>query len=633
MKKLSFKKSLIALSIVASAASLITTIACQPTHPAEPTVIDAQSIINSLPTKIRVNSTNNEFDELKEKLKNLGTDVQASFLNLLDSSDKNKFETTLTNDYKISKIVLVTADTANTSLSIYLTVSKDKDLKTKTIEITDLKQTLVTKSEPDPATSAQSIIDSLPNEIQTNNENLEIDNVKEKLKNIDGDLQESFLNLLSEQDKKKFKSSIKDGYKISKITLLETGNSNTSLFINLSVAKSEDEKAKTIKIINLKQSSTSNLEPTPDPRTGTIDTENQSLKIATWNLLNYSGNEKQEVRSEIFANIIYKNKFDIISAQEINPVDGKVIADDTLVKILNELDPDKDWKAVESEKSISKDSTQSGQVEYYVILYKSKKVEVTDFIKIYDDQGWKGTHLPNDDKTYYYARPPFAAQFKTLGEIENTFTLVSSHLDSPGVNSKRHEVSAKLKSSKSKKTVQGNQEVEEALQLANVLKSLDLEDSINNEIIFMGDTNIATGNEAVSFKTLIDDGYANLLEDSEEDATSLSNENGKYANPYDKIFYKGNLKVSSAQKLDIWNLVGDDKLFTLSKWNEYKSRQDKIRGKKYSAEEHYVKSMISDHAPVSFILHLNKDDESLTKEGTLPLLTKEQVKEMAKKTV
>ncbi|PAF55412.1 endonuclease/exonuclease/phosphatase family protein [Mycoplasmopsis agassizii] len=366
--------------------------------------------------------------------------------------------------------------------------------------------------------------------------------------------------------------------------------------------------------------------PVPDPGTGTINTDSQSLKIATWNLLNYSGDVKQEVRSEIFANIIYKNKFDIVSVQEINAVDDEVIADDTLLKLLNELDPEKDWKAVESEKSLSKNPAQAGQFEYYVILYKSKKVEVTDLVKIYDDQGWKGTHLENDEKTYYYARPPFVAQFKTLGDIENTFTLVSSHLDSPGTDSDRGEVSAKLKPS------QGNQEVEESLQLANVLKALDLEDGINNEIFFMGDTNIKIGNEAVSFRTLIDDGFANLLDDSKEDATSLATQKNQYANPYDKIFYKGNLKVSSAQKLDIWNLVGDDKLFTLSKWNEYKSRQDKIRGKKYAGEEGYVRSMISDHAPVSFILHLNKDDESLTKEGTLPILTKEQVKEMAKKT-
>ncbi|SMC18315.1 hypothetical protein [Mycoplasmopsis agassizii] len=43
--------------------------------------------------------------------------------------------------------------------------------------------------------------------------------------------------------------------------------------------------------------------------------------------------------------------------------------------------------------------------------------------------------------------------------------------------------------------------------------------------------------------------------------------------------------------------------------------------------------MISDHAPVSFKLHMDAKDETTSKAGTLELLTKEQVKAMAKTTV
>ncbi|PAK21653.1 hypothetical protein CJJ23_00770 [Mycoplasmopsis agassizii] len=613
--------------------AITTAIACSPVTNTPPhDSVTAQSIINSLPNEIKTNSSNLKLGQLKETLKKISTDVQNSFLNLLDQSNKTKFETALKDDYKISKITLVISDSSKTSLQVIVTISKNEDSKTKTIKITDL----VEEEQQSNTVSAQSIINSLPSEIKTNQDNKDLDKLKTKLKRLGTDVQTTFLNLLDQSDKTKFETSLKESYKISKITLVESDDSKNSLSVNLSVSKGEDLKTKTIKITDLKQTPENNID---NPGTGTIQTEVSSLKIATWNLLNYGAKPNQVQKTELIAKIIIHNKYDIVSTQEINPADWKdekdtITADKVMVEALNKLDSDKDWKAILSPKSVGKYGWQEGQKEWFIVFYKSKKVEATGWSKIYDDQGWSGTNLKDSETTYYYARPPFAAQFKTLGKVENTFTLVSAHFDAPGFEAKkRNEKSSGLPEK------QGNQEVEEALQLVNVLKTFDQEDGINNEIIFMGDTNIKKGNEAVAFKTIIDDGYANLLEDSVEDASTLKQKIGEFVNPYDKIFYKGNLKVSDASRYNVWETVGT--VFTEDEWENYKTtfiekyRGGKKKGEPYKSgqEYYYWMNMISDHAPVSFKLHMDAKDETTSKAGTLELLTKEQVKAMAKTTV
>ncbi|WP_371246061.1 endonuclease/exonuclease/phosphatase family protein [Mycoplasmopsis agassizii] len=626
MKKSKLFKLLVG---VAPLFAITTAIACSPIKDTPKESVTAQSIIDSLPNEIKPNSSNLKFDQLKETLKKISTNVQNSFLNLLDQSNKTKLETALKDDYKISKITLVVGDSSKTSLQVIVTVSKGEDSKTKTIKITDLVE-----EQKSDTVSAQSIIDSLPSEIKTNQDNKNLDKLKTKLKDLGTDVQATFLNLLDPSDKTKFETSLKDDYKISKITLVEPDDSKNSLSINLSVSKGEDLKTKSIKITDLKQTHENAI---GEPGTGTIQTEVSSLKIATWNLLNYGAKANQVQKTELIAKIITHNKYDIVSTQEINPVDKKseeIKADKVMLEALNKLDTDKDWKAFVSPKSVGKLSQQKGQAEWFIVFYKSSKVEATGWSKIYDDKGWPGTNLKDSDTTYYYARPPFAAQFKTLGKVENTFTLVSAHLDAPGNGS-----DTRVEKPSGLPDKQGNQEVEEALQLVNVLKTFDEEDGINNEIIFMGDTNIKKGNEAVAFKPVIDNGYANLLNDNTEDSSTLQHKIGEFANPYDKIFYKGNLKVSNASRYNLWESVGS--VFSNEEWEEYKKtfvkkyKGGKNKGKPYRTGEEYYYwiNMISDHAPVSFKLHMDAKDETTSKAGTLELLTREQVKAMAKTTV
>ncbi|PAF54967.1 hypothetical protein [Mycoplasmopsis agassizii] len=129
--------TILSLSIATFAGSAAIACSQQPT----PTNINAQTIIDSLPSEVKTNIDNQELDKLKEKLQNLGTDLQATFLNLLDETNKQTFANALKDGYKISKITLATADKSSASLQIYLSVSNAEDVKNKTIKIVDLKQT------------------------------------------------------------------------------------------------------------------------------------------------------------------------------------------------------------------------------------------------------------------------------------------------------------------------------------------------------------------------------------------------------------------------------------------------------------------------------------------------------------
>ncbi|PAF55180.1 proline-rich domain-containing protein [Mycoplasmopsis agassizii] len=133
------RKLITIMSLPIATFATFAAIACsqQPT----PTNINAQTIIDSLPSEVKTNIDNQELDKLKEKLQNLGTDLQATFLNLLDETNKQTFTNALKDGYKISKITLATADKSNSVLQIYLSVKKDEDVKNKTIKIVDLKQT------------------------------------------------------------------------------------------------------------------------------------------------------------------------------------------------------------------------------------------------------------------------------------------------------------------------------------------------------------------------------------------------------------------------------------------------------------------------------------------------------------
>ncbi|WP_371246308.1 proline-rich domain-containing protein [Mycoplasmopsis agassizii] len=143
------RKLLTIMSLPVTSFAVVAAIACTQQNEPAP-VLNAQTIIDGLPKEIRANSSNQELSKLKEKLQNLTKDAQTSFLNLLDESNKNTFEKALKDGYKISKVTLVAADVSKSSLSVYLSVSKEQDVKTATIKIIDLKQTPLVQNKPNP---------------------------------------------------------------------------------------------------------------------------------------------------------------------------------------------------------------------------------------------------------------------------------------------------------------------------------------------------------------------------------------------------------------------------------------------------------------------------------------------------
>ncbi|OYD26649.1 Endonuclease/Exonuclease/phosphatase family protein [Mycoplasma testudineum] len=352
---------------------------------------------------------------------------------------------------------------------------------------------------------------------------------------------------------------------------------------------------------------------TTDPKPGNGENnetiEATKIKIASWNLLNYSGDEKQANKTEILTKVMVSEGFDIVAANEISndkkDAQGNVIALNALLTSLRKLDPESKWNGFISPQLSGKGK--ESQKEWIIFLFKSSKVEPlkfqgdSDFGKAYINEPWKGRFEKEID--YIYARPPFGMKFQTIGNIVNDFTIIAGHLDSPGKYTGTNKSRVELATTKL--SGQGNQEVEEALQLSEVAKWFDGIDGVNDEIIILGDTNIRQGNEAKAFETLINEGYVNLFDDSKEDATTLSSKVGEYANPYDKIFYKGSLQARAARKWDLFS-IADSKLVD---WDAFKDAKDKERGKKYSNEKDYFGNIISDHTSVSFDIILNSTDE------------------------
>ncbi|PAK21380.1 hypothetical protein CJJ23_02460 [Mycoplasmopsis agassizii] len=147
MKK---SKLLWMLSVPVLLIGTATAIACaQPNNP-EPGV-NAKTIVDKLPKEVRSNDSNKDLDKLKETLQNLNADIETSFLNLLDESNKRSFEDELKDGYKISKVTLASADTTNRTLVVYLNINKGEDSQTATIKVVDLEQKPAQENGSDPS--------------------------------------------------------------------------------------------------------------------------------------------------------------------------------------------------------------------------------------------------------------------------------------------------------------------------------------------------------------------------------------------------------------------------------------------------------------------------------------------------
>lgn len=175
------------------------------------------------------------------------------------------------------------------------------------------------------------------------------------------------------------------------------------------------------------------------------------------------------------------------------------------------------------------------------------------------EQYFKNT---NDNTKISYSRPPYAYKFQTLDNKFN-FTIVASHLDSPGANEHKSSKHDHIYGNKNLQIniKQGSKELNEAYQLGNVMDYIDRLDGNNDDLIFVGDTNIKTKNELGAFASLYKRDYSsNFKDDNENNKTTLAKTYLKYAQHYDKIFTSPSIKVLNTYKYDLWSVSLTDTL-------------------------------------------------------------------------
>ncbi|AHH45154.1 endonuclease/exonuclease/phosphatase family protein [Mesomycoplasma bovoculi] len=334
-------------------------------------------------------------------------------------------------------------------------------------------------------------------------------------------------------------------------------------------------------------SKTNNNNPTSDASKlpNSSNEETKSIRIGFWNVLNYV-NKNNSAKSLAIADVINYNKADLVGLAEIKPEsDGSIIVD-----YLNKLDPKAEWSQLTTDPE-----GKINQKERYTFLYKKSLLETVDFTS-------PKTNPYLIAKTdFEFARPVAAVKFQTKGDIKNDFTVALDHFDAPGPKKKRkgkdREKSSRFFSG------QGEQEVQEGEHLIDALNYIDANDGPNNEIIFMGDTNIKGPNHSGVFASTLKT-YKSLL--TPDDLSSLKNTEIGYANSYDKIFYKGDLKTKDAKVFDLWS-VFDKKIVNEATFAELKKQDDKENQLKNIISK--IRTGISDHAPVFFTLELNKNDK------------------------
>ncbi|WP_165001329.1 endonuclease/exonuclease/phosphatase family protein [Mesomycoplasma neurolyticum] len=286
------------------------------------------------------------------------------------------------------------------------------------------------------------------------------------------------------------------------------------------------------------------------------------LKIAMWNVLNLYPNSK-ETKLEALAKIIIHENLSLVGLTEVqgekkrNTIDPNEIdlkakkSTENLINKLNSIDTVKDWDYVISPKLAApgKDS----QMESVAIIYKNKYLKPIPFVGYenldhkllgakYHNTPWQSRLKVSNEKSQYI-REPFGAKFQVKNKHQNDFTIVVGHFDPPGSKDKRGE-----KNAGSGFAGQGNFEIEEAFQTPEVMQWFDSIDGKNDDLFFMGDTNIKLKPGLKAFERLEKTGYKNLIPISEGGTTLNGSSTNFTENPYDRIFYKGNIPYTKVGK-------------------------------------------------------------------------------------
>lgn len=360
-------------------------------------------------------------------------------------------------------------------------------------------------------------------------------------------------------------------------TLVNVPKTNTKNSIDDSSKSSNSSDPKTNANNSTDDTSKSPIISNEDPK---------AIRIGFWNVLNYT-NENNSAKSLAIASVINYNKADLVGLAEMKPnSDGSIIVD-----YLNKLDPKAEWAELTTETE-----GKVNQQERYTFLYKKSLLETIQFTSP------EINPYLIAKTNFEFARPVAAVKFQTKGDIKNDFTLALDHFDAPGASDSRNEKKSNEFSG------QGEQEVKEGEHLIDALNYIDENDGPNNEIIFMGDTNIKAQNHSGVFASTLKT-YKSLL--STNDLTSLAQTKGKYSNSYDKIFYKGDLKTKDAKVFDLWTVFDNDEVINQNTFDNLrkKDKRNNKKSKKNNDIVYKIRSGISDHSPVFFTLELDKNDK------------------------
>lgn len=313
------------------------------------------------------------------------------------------------------------------------------------------------------------------------------------------------------------------------------------------------------------------------------------LKIANWNLKNLNGSDY--AKNTAAAKIINDAGLSLVGVEEVDSAAA-------LYKIasqLNYVQGKQSWKVVSSDLSykatgdnnVTRMSGISAQ-EYYGFIYDSDALMPKAFNNnkigdLYNNPFKENKYLKDARDNHSvasitniksaYVRPPFAASFEAKATHKD-FTAVIAHLDSPGAGSRTHagEAAQKNSSAHTGATFEyspkvstndalsaaygggiGSQEAWEAEEISNVMTYFDNINGDDNDMIFMGDTNIKNTSTGNPFQSTIDAGYTQAFDPASDDSKTSIGSSG-YVNPYDRIYLKTPLAIGQhARRYDMNN--------------------------------------------------------------------------------
>lgn len=283
-----------------------------------------------------------------------------------------------------------------------------------------------------------------------------------------------------------------------------------------------------------------------------------NYRIGHWNTLNFSmlsdkPTDKAKIHAENIAKMISYLEYDLIGLTEINK---DTVKETDFKKAKNFLDLVNNYVSKENKdkyqydlivsKNTNSKTAKDGQVEQVAILYNTKKLKIDNNSNSNDALIGSGDFYSNPlinaySKDRDFVRTPFGSSFVTIDNPNNTykFSTVFSHFDSPGND--------KIIDNGTTSGI-GNQELFESQQIDDVLDEFKTKYN-NDNVIFMGDTNIKTKKQTTAFDmvNINKNNYQFAFKDTDEYNTSLAttatvnkypNDKLKwYSNAYDKIIY------------------------------------------------------------------------------------------------